>query len=196
MIANDDDRVSGVRLRLWTATTNGPIVHPPGDTWVWRAMEWYRQGKTPDTSTRALWNSYQHRHLVTSRRNGRKEWEFSLTKYFCSHLQVMFLHSVKSTVMGPPAILPLTPEERRAADFYRRYKAIASAGPRNFGLTTCTLTITPPRRRVISASDFEAQLISIRHRIFPRIATCVRTMNNRQWTFREACKCLCRAFPI
>jgi hypothetical protein len=25
---NDDDHVDGVRLRLRTATTNGPIVHP------------------------------------------------------------------------------------------------------------------------------------------------------------------------
>jgi hypothetical protein len=28
----DDDHVDGVRLRLLTAFTNGPIVHPPGDT--------------------------------------------------------------------------------------------------------------------------------------------------------------------
>jgi hypothetical protein len=27
----DDDHVDGVMLRLRTATTNGPIVHPPGD---------------------------------------------------------------------------------------------------------------------------------------------------------------------
>jgi hypothetical protein len=27
----DDDHVGGVRLRLRTAVTNGPIVHPPGD---------------------------------------------------------------------------------------------------------------------------------------------------------------------
>jgi hypothetical protein len=28
---DDDDDVNGVRLRLRTAITNGPIVHPPGD---------------------------------------------------------------------------------------------------------------------------------------------------------------------
>jgi hypothetical protein len=42
-------RVDGVRLCLWTAATKGPIVHPPGDIWVWRAtVEWYWQGKTEE----------------------------------------------------------------------------------------------------------------------------------------------------
>jgi hypothetical protein len=36
----------GVRLHLWTAATNRPIVHITGDTWVRRAtVEWYGQGK-------------------------------------------------------------------------------------------------------------------------------------------------------
>jgi hypothetical protein len=54
-VGGDDDHVNWVRLRLWTAATNCPIVHPPGDKWAWRTMvEWCRQGKTPDSSTRAL----------------------------------------------------------------------------------------------------------------------------------------------
>jgi hypothetical protein len=39
--------VKRVRLCLWTAVTNKPIVHPPGGIWVWRTkLEWYWQGKT------------------------------------------------------------------------------------------------------------------------------------------------------
>jgi hypothetical protein len=28
--------VDGVRLCLWTAASNGPIVYPAGDIWIWR----------------------------------------------------------------------------------------------------------------------------------------------------------------
>jgi hypothetical protein len=36
----------GVRMCLWTAATNRPVGHPPGDIWVWRAtVERYWQGK-------------------------------------------------------------------------------------------------------------------------------------------------------
>jgi hypothetical protein len=31
---DNDERVDGVRLRLWTAATNGPIFHPLGDIWA------------------------------------------------------------------------------------------------------------------------------------------------------------------
>jgi hypothetical protein len=77
---------------VWTMTTNKPIVRSPGDTWAWRNMvEWWCwQGKTPDSSTRALWKSYQQRHLIASRRNRQKKWEFNRAKYFCSFLQVIF----------------------------------------------------------------------------------------------------------
>jgi hypothetical protein len=38
--------VDRVGLCLWTAATNGPTVHPPGDILVWTATaEWYWQGK-------------------------------------------------------------------------------------------------------------------------------------------------------
>jgi hypothetical protein len=59
-------KVDGMRLRLWTAATNGPIINSPGDTWAWSTMvEWHRQGRTLDSSTRAVCQSYQENHLVT-----------------------------------------------------------------------------------------------------------------------------------
>jgi hypothetical protein len=59
MLRNVDDHVDGVRQRLCTAATSRPVVHSTGDIWAWRPMvEWCRQGKTPDSSTIALWQSY------------------------------------------------------------------------------------------------------------------------------------------
>jgi hypothetical protein len=98
--------VDGVRLRLWTAVTNGPIVHSPGDIWARRTMEefWCWQRKT-DSSTGASWQSYQQSHLVASRKNGRKEWEFGTAKY-CVHTWKWYLHAVKFTTWGPRLYFP------------------------------------------------------------------------------------------
>jgi hypothetical protein len=39
--------VDGVTPCLWTAASNGPIVHPSGNIWACTTMvEWYRQRKT------------------------------------------------------------------------------------------------------------------------------------------------------
>jgi hypothetical protein len=49
ILLHEGDHIQAVRLRLWTAVTNGHTVHPPGDIRAWRTMvELYRQGKTHD----------------------------------------------------------------------------------------------------------------------------------------------------
>jgi hypothetical protein len=84
---DDDDGVYGVRLRLWTVANYGPIVHMSMQNHGGMMMSTEENSSTcpPD-----LWQSYQQSNLVASRRNGQKEWEFGLLKYFCSHLQVIF----------------------------------------------------------------------------------------------------------
>jgi hypothetical protein len=68
---NDDDLVDGVRLRLWTAATNGPDAHPPGDIWARRTMVEWRGNlliRPPELS-----GNPTSSHVVASRRNGRRE---------------------------------------------------------------------------------------------------------------------------
>jgi hypothetical protein len=89
---DDNDDVNGARLRLWTAATNMPTVYPPGYVWPWRIMvEWYRQGTTPDSSTRTFWQTYLQRHIIASRRIGRRKlWIWPCEVFFPICLQVMF----------------------------------------------------------------------------------------------------------
>jgi hypothetical protein len=85
---DNDVHVDGVRLRLWTAVTNWPTVHPPGDVWTRITMvEWCKKRRTPDSSTRATCKSYQHSHLVASRRNGRREW------WICPCEELLFIRA-------------------------------------------------------------------------------------------------------
>jgi hypothetical protein len=84
-----DDHIDGVKLRLWTAAVDGAIVHPPGNIQVWRTMvEWYRQKETPDSSTRALWQSYQQSHLLAKHKELAKE----ITNLV---LRIIFVHTSK-----------------------------------------------------------------------------------------------------
>jgi hypothetical protein len=63
------------------------------------------QRKTPDSSTRALWHSYQQSG------SKQEEWVKGMKilscKVFLFILTSDFLHAVKSYDMGPPALLPL-----------------------------------------------------------------------------------------
>jgi hypothetical protein len=111
-LSDDDDdhnhyHVDGVRLLLWTAATNRLTDHLPGDIWVQRAMvEWYRQMKTPDSSTRSLWQSYLQIHLVSKQEDLAKEMNF-VVRIISFILRRFFLTWRKINDVGPTALLPL-----------------------------------------------------------------------------------------
>jgi hypothetical protein len=58
----------------------GPIVHLPGDILMWTIMvEWYRQRRTPVSSTRVLWQSHQQNHLIATQEElGEENYDFGL----------------------------------------------------------------------------------------------------------------------
>jgi hypothetical protein len=71
---------------------------------------WHRQGRTPDSSTRALRKSYQQRHLAANQEElGEGYDEVAFVQYLCSVFEVIFICRW----------LYFPSEERRAADFYR-----------------------------------------------------------------------------
>jgi hypothetical protein len=83
----DDYHIDRARLHLRNAATNGPTVHPQVRT----MLERYQQGKTPDSSTGALWQSYQHSHLVAKQEEmGEGNGDFGLTKHLCSYFKGIF----------------------------------------------------------------------------------------------------------
>jgi hypothetical protein len=100
VVDDDNDHVDEVRLCLWTAATNGPIVYPPGDTWArWSTMNWYSQSRTPDSSIRAICRSYHQLPSSKPGRTGRRNGEFGLIKYLF-HTQKGFLPCRKTLRNG------------------------------------------------------------------------------------------------
>jgi hypothetical protein len=151
---------NGVRLRLWTAATNGPVVHPPGDTWAWRTMvELYQQGKTPVSPTTALRKSYQQSSSSRVGRTGEGNDEFCLTKYLF-HTSKGSLTCHKFLRDGADSFT-FPPKEGVLQIFIALKNPSPSAGfhPRTLDSMASTLTITPPRRLscniTIATSDDE-----------------------------------------
>jgi hypothetical protein len=70
-------------------------------------------GKTPDSSTRDLWKSYQQNHLVANEEERAKEMMNLSFKICFSYILSDFLH-VNSYDLGPMALLP----------FWRRHLSI------------------------------------------------------------------------
>jgi hypothetical protein len=81
------------------------IVHPPGDTWAWREQRRNNIDRgTPDSSTRSLWQSYQHNHLVAYQEELAMNFALRSISFI---FRMYFLHAVKSYDMGPMALLHL-----------------------------------------------------------------------------------------
>jgi hypothetical protein len=103
--------------------------------------------ETSDSSTRALWQPYQRRHLVESRRNGLKGMRIYSWEVFLFILPGDFLHTLKSYDMESLALLPL---QRKVCCGILLPLKNSSPQPgmnlRSLGPMASTITITPPRR--------------------------------------------------
>jgi hypothetical protein len=61
------------------------------DIWARRSMaEWYRQGTTPDSSTRALWQSYEQSSSTKASQTGEENDAFWLRTCLCSYFEDFF----------------------------------------------------------------------------------------------------------
>jgi hypothetical protein len=90
-------------------------------------VEWCRQRETPDSSTRALWQTYHQSHLVASTRNGQSVWWICPFEVFLFILAGDFVCGVKPNDMGSPALL-LFRRKAYCGVYYRPWKSIAEAG--------------------------------------------------------------------
>jgi hypothetical protein len=101
--------------------------------------------KTPDSTTRALWQSYQQ--LSGSK---QEEWandEFCLAKYFCSYLQVIF---TCCKILQHRATGFTSPQKKgmlQISIIFKNPLPRPSLNPRTLGLIASMLTITPLRRQ-------------------------------------------------
>jgi hypothetical protein len=68
-------------------------------------VEWYKQEKTPDSSTTNLWKFYQKNHLVAKQRNLQSK--LIMPSKYLFYTSNGSLRAVKPYDMGPPALLPL-----------------------------------------------------------------------------------------
>jgi hypothetical protein len=141
------DKVDGVRLRLWSTATNGPIGHPPSDMWAWRNMvRWWWQRNTPDLSSWALWQFRQQNQLGASRRNGWKKWEFnhaSISVHTCKD----FFACTKILQHGASGFTSRLKEGVLWIFIsHKNPSPQLSVNPRPLGPLESTLTTTPLRR--------------------------------------------------
>jgi hypothetical protein len=110
-----------------------------GESW-WRLC----LGETPDSSTRALWQSYQQIHLGASRRNGRRSENFAYQylRYVkgCFTCRKILRHGASGfTSHQKEGVL-------RIFIALKTPSPMPVLNPRPLGLVASILSTTPPRR--------------------------------------------------
>jgi hypothetical protein len=138
----------GLRLCLRTAATNGPTVHPPGDTWAWRAMVMMMMLAGENS-----WFVHQSSQAVrpaqtsvASRRNGRRNENFAYQylKYLKGSLTcTKILRDGTSGFTSHPKDGVL-----RIFIALKNPWPRPGLNPRPLGPVASALTTTPPRRPV------------------------------------------------
>jgi hypothetical protein len=116
-------------------------------------VEWYLQEKTPNSSTRALWHSYQQS-------SGSKSWGIWPLKPLCSYLKVIFacrrnLQHGANTFNSPL-------KEGMLQIFVALKNSSPQPGfnPWTLGSVVSTLTITPPRWLLLLLNNSVFSLLS------------------------------------
>jgi hypothetical protein len=115
------------------------VISEHGEPWWW----WCRLGITPDSSTRALWQSYQQRHL---RQVGGMDEGVRILPISIWNTSRDLEHAVKSYDMGPPGLVPV--RRKMCCGFLSPLKIhrLGRVWTRNPWVQWQALTATPPRR--------------------------------------------------
>jgi hypothetical protein len=127
-----------VRLRLRTAATNWPIVHPSGDIWAWgTTMELCRQRTSPDSSTRALWQLYQKES------SGSKQEERGKGMVNSVLLSIFVYSCLRIASLPKEGVLQIFIALKNSS-------LRQGLNSRTSGLMANTVTITPPGRHEVA----------------------------------------------
>jgi hypothetical protein len=123
-----------------------PAVHLLGHIRAWRTVvEWYKQGKTPDLSTRALWQFYQQDHLIANQEElCKKLMNLAFTVSFYV-LKVVFIYHKIVWHRANGFTSPM--KEDMLWIFIAHKNPLPQPGlnPQTLGPVASTLTARPPR---------------------------------------------------
>jgi hypothetical protein len=120
--------------------------------WYMNMVEWYRQGKIPDSSSRAVWQSYQQSRLVAKQEGfGEENYAFSLQSIFVNASKGSL--TCRKILQHRADVFTSHPKESVLLILIalKNPSPLPGLNPRTLGPMTITLNITPPRRLRIRA---------------------------------------------